>query len=73
MASQGRGFFSSFFTKALLPGDEPQKQDALFWPDYVTGVIPFNPTGCIRNVAGGRLPPLHLNCSKLPYIQRVYC
>ena len=23
-------------------------------------VVPFTPTGCIRNVAGGRLPPLHL-------------
>ena len=22
-------------------------------------VVPFNRTGCIRNVAGGRLPPLH--------------
>ena len=24
-----------------------------------TGVVPFIHTGCIRNVAGGRLPPLH--------------
>ena len=25
----------------------------------IMGVIPFTRTGCIRNVAGGRLPPLH--------------
>ena len=30
----------------------------------VYGVVPFNRTGYIRYVAGGRLPPLHQNCYK---------
>ena len=33
--------------------------------------VPFNHTGCIRNAAGGRLPPLQYICSESPCFQRV--
>ena len=35
-------------------------------------VVPFNRTGYIRNVAGGRLPPLRYICSVLPHFWRIY-
>ena len=32
-------------------------------------VVPFNRTGCIRNVAGGRLPPLRTHRWVIPFIR----
>ena len=35
-------------------------------------VVPFNRTGCIRDVAGGRLPPLHARQWVVPFIRTGY-
>ena len=48
-----------------LHGDE---SSPLHCSVYV--VVPFNHTGCIRNVAGGRLPPLRTRRRAIPFILR---
>ena len=35
-------------------------------------VVPFNRTGCIRNVAGGRLPPLRTHRWVIPFTRTGY-